>query len=281
MVRCLRSVLYASVVFAVIGGVQAGPVSPDEGSGITGATPAVLSAAYRDFHARVVEISKLRLDQPKNVVHAQKLLVAPNEAVLSRGWVAAFAEVASRSEKFSEGVKAAAARAGGSDKLVAKIKADPNFVLEFEGAQSAEKEVMAAIAQDSVTMGAVTYRLNEIAYGRTSKEAGLALQAQNGDVKGVTGATAPRGKLSPRATPLMAQILALGAAINLSKDGNDKALSRLTANQENDQCLRWARLNLAQCLAAAKDGQENAYCLAQHGLDERAKCWSWVAQPAS
>ena len=84
MVRCLRSVLYASVVFAVIGGVQAGPVSPDEGSGITGATPAVLSAAYRDFHDRVVEISKLRLDQPKNVVHAQKLLVAPNEK--SRKW---------------------------------------------------------------------------------------------------------------------------------------------------------------------------------------------------
>jgi hypothetical protein len=269
------------VVFAVIGGVQAGPVGPDEASAMPGASPAALSAAYRDFHDRVVEISKLRLDQPKNVVHAQKLLVAPNEVVLSRGWVAAFAEIAARSEKFSDGVKAAAARAGGTDKLVAKIKADPNSVLEFDGAQAAEKEVMAAIAEDSAAMGALTYRLNEIAYGRTSKEADLARQAQNGDVKGVTGAVSPRGKLSSRAAPLMSQILALGAAINLSKDGNDKALTRLTANQENDQCLRWARLNLAQCLAAAKDGQESAYCLAQHGLDERAKCWSWVAQPAS
>jgi hypothetical protein len=271
------------VVFAVIGGVQAGPVSPAEGSAMPGASPAALSAAYRDFHDRVVEISKLRLDQPKNVVHAQKLLVAPNEVVLARGWVAAFAEIASRSEKFSDGVKAAAARAGGTDKLVAQIKADPSCVLEFEGAQAAEKEVMTAIAEDSATMGALTYRLNEIAYGRTSKEADLAHQAQNGDVKGVTGATSARGKLSPRAVPLMSQILALGAAINLSKDaaGNDKALARLTANLENDQCLRWARLNLAQCLAATKDGQESAYCLAQHGLDERSKCWSWVAQPAS
>jgi hypothetical protein len=267
----------------MIGGVQAGPVGPDEKSAMPGASPAALSAAYRDFHDRVVEISKLRLDQPKNVVHAQKLLVAPNETVLSRGWVAAFAEVAARSDRFSAGVQAAAERAGGTDKFVAKMKADPNSVLEIDGAQAAEKDVMAAIAEDSATMGALTYRLNEIAYGRTSKEAGLALQAQNGEVKGVTGSTAPRGKLSPRAAPLMSQILALGAAINLSKDAasKDKALSRLTSNQENDQCLRWARLNLAQCLAAAKDGQESAYCLAQHGLDERAKCWSWVAQPAS
>jgi hypothetical protein len=283
MVRRLRSVLCASVLSSALFGINAGPVNSAEASGVTGASPANLSQVYRQFHDHVLEISKLRLDQAQNVQQAQALLVAPNEVQLSRGWVAAFAEIASQSTRFSEGLEKAAAKRG-TTSLIAELKSNPNAVFSIGGVEAAQKDVMAAIAEDSAIYDALTYRLNEIAHGRTGKEADLAQQAQMEPYSaGVTGATHPLAPLSPRAAPLMSQVLALGAIISLSNPSSEKdtKLASLTANAENDQCLRWARLNLNQCLAAAHDGQERSYCLAQHGLDERAKCWSWVAQPKS
>jgi hypothetical protein len=247
------------------------------------APPAAPSDVYRNFHDHVVEISKLRLDEPKNITRAQALLVEPNVTGLSRGWIAAFAQVAAQSPKFAQGVQRAAARRGAGD-LVASMAANPAVVFAIDGAADAEHDVVVAVARESSLMNQLTYRLSEIAYGRTAKEAELAHQAQTSSpAKGVTGATESKTQMSARATPLMSQILALGAVVAISKDASfkDAGVAELSVNAENDQCLRWAKLNLAQCLAAVHDGQERAYCLAQHGLDERAKCWSWVAQPAS
>lgn len=278
MVRHWRSVACVGILASMVGVGTAGPARAPEKS-------EAIAAGYDEFHARVLEISRMRLDQPKNITRAQALLVAPSETALARGWVVSFAKIAAQSDKFTDGVRQAAKRAGGADQLIAELEANPSAALQFRGADTAQREVRAAVAEDSAAMGALTYRLSEVAYGRTSREADFALQAQSGaPLKGITGATSsPRGNLSQRATPLMSQVLALGAVMALAQETAKEqgAMSRLAANQENDQCLRWARLNLAQCLAAVKDGQERAYCLSQHGLDERAKCWSWLAQPAS
>lgn len=283
MVRRLRSIACASVISSLMVGLHAGPVNSQETASIGKASPAALSAAYRQFHDNVIEISKLRLDETKNVKQAQALLVAPGEVMLSRGWVAAFAEIASQSTPFAEGLRKAAAKEG-TDDLIAQLRANPNSVFAIKGADAAQKDVVSAIAEDTAIYRALSHRLNEVAYGRAGKEPDLARQAQaNPYAAGVTGATKPTASMSPRATPLMSQVLALGAIMSLSKpmSAKDVKLASLTVNTENDQCLRWARLNLAQCLAASKDGQERAYCLSQHGLDERAKCWSWMAEPRS
>lgn len=277
MVRHWRSVACVGVLASMMGVGVAGPAGPADSKPAT--------AAYDEFQARLLEISKLRLDQPRNITTAQTLIVAPSETALARGWIVSFARVAAGSEKFAEGVRQAAKRAGGADQLIAELEANPSGALKLKGADAAQREVRAAVAEDSATMAALTFRLSEVAYGRTAKEPDFALQAQSGaPLKGITGATSPpKGDLSKRATPLLSQVLALGAVMTLATEakGEEAAISRLSANQENDQCLKWARLNLAQCLAAAHDSQERAYCLSQHGLDERSKCWSFVAQPAT
>lgn len=276
MVRHWRSVACVGVLASTIGIGFAAPA---------GAPEAAATAAYDDFQARILEISKLRLDQPKNITRAQALLVAPTETALARGWIVSFAHIAAGSEKFAEGVRQAAKRAGGADQLIAELEANPSGALKLKGAEAAQRDIRAAVAEDSVNMSALTFRLSEVAYGRTAKEPDFALQAQSGaPLKGITGATSPtKGDLSKRSTPLLSQVLALGAIMTLAPEttGEDAAISRLSTNLESDQCLKWARLNLAQCLAAAHDSQERAYCLSQHGLDERSKCWSFVAQPAT
>lgn len=79
-------------------------------------------------------------------------------------------------------------------------------------------------------------------------------------------------------------MLALGAHLHLSNQGTvglDPAQSALATNKDNDQCLRWAQLNLDQCLAAARDNQERAYCLGKTGIEERSQCWSALLGPSS
>ncbi len=283
MVRRLRSFVCASVLSSAMCGWSAGPASSQETASIASTTPASLSAAYREFHDHIIEISKLRLDNPSNQKHAQDLLVSPPEQQLSRGWVASFAEIASQSTPFAQGLKKAA-RDEGTDALVADLRANPSKVFSIGGVDAAEKDVMAAISEDTSIYSALSHRLSEIAYGRTENEAELAHQAQAAPfAAGISGATRPLSPLSTKASPLMSQVLALGAVISLTSPSSEKDVkfTALTANTENDQCLRWARLNLNQCIAAAKDGQERAYCLSQHGIDERSKCWSWVSQPGT
>ncbi len=73
----------------------------------------------------------------------------------------------------------------------------------------------------------------------------------------------------------MTQILALGARMQLAQKGSLPD-PQGASYADNDQCLRWAQLNLNQCLAAAHDNTERAWCLGNHGIHDRVKCWSWI-----
>lgn len=282
MVRKFRSLAYLCVASTIVGGQF-------DLSAYAASAKANMSSSFADsqkfqeFHDGLVEISKLRLDRPENVKRAQAFLVTPPDDRLSHGWLMSLAQAAAMSPEFASGVKLAAKEAGDSAKFGAALAENPNAVLDIDGASTAKKEILSAIVRDIALMNALTFRLNEIAYGRTGREAELSLQAQRQDTaQGVTGAIG-KSSMSPKATPLVSQILALSAVTQLNSSAGRAPLSvtHLAANQENDQCMRWARINLAQCLAAARDVQERSYCLAQHGLDERAKCWSWVAQPGT
>ncbi|HXZ68200.1 MAG TPA: hypothetical protein VEH07_06390 [Alphaproteobacteria bacterium] len=238
---------------------------------------------YREFRDQIAQISKLRLDDPKNINRARELLIAHDERELSHGWVAQCSEIASHDDKFDDGVERAAHDNGGKDRLIAKLKSNPNAVFEIPGWQSAARSVSAAVARDAAAMQTLSFRFSEIAYGHTAKEADYARQAQaNGG--GVTGAIKDTRNSIKTVSPVMAQILALGAVMELSKDNPREAASAATvlaADKENDQCLRWSDLNLKQCLAAARDNSERAYCLGQEGVGSRAQCWNTAVQPSS
>ena len=244
------------------------------------------SDAYRKFIADLTYIAKLRLDDPKNLARARQMLVNHNLISLARGWLAACSEIAARSQDFISGIEKAASQNGGADNLKSTIEKQPFMVRDFGGWQSASLAIRKQIAQDTLLMASVAWRLSEIAYGRTGNEARLAAEANKGNItSGAPTAAAAASSLPASSTkPLMTQILALGAHLHLSNQssvGLDPAASAMAANKDNDQCLRWAQLNLDQCLAAARDNQERAYCLGKLGIEERANCWSWIAGPQS
>jgi hypothetical protein len=230
------------------------------------------AGTYTAFRNDINDIAKMRLDQPENIHKAQAALVAFNETDLSHGFVAHMAQVAASSDRFQRGLKRAARRYGGRDKLIAHLEQDPRTIYNVSGWQEASQNVASAIERDNAAMSAVAYRLNEIAYGRTAGEARHAQEARNASTStGITGATrAPRHART--STMAMSQILALGGVMSLTHTRPAQltpAAASIAVNPTNDQCLRWADLNLKQCLAAAHDN------------NERAKCWVSVATPAS
>lgn len=247
---------------------------------------AAASEAYRRFIADIRAISKMRLDDPKNLRRAQAMLKSYDDRRLARGWLALCAEIAVKSNDFVGGIKKAAGQKGGADDLKAELTLKPVTAFSFPGWENATRAIISEVARDTALMQSVADRLSEIAYGRTSKEASLAEAARRGDPNPDSPATAPTGsslasasQLNSKAQAFIGQMLAVGARLYLSDRttlGGDPEASAMAANRDNDQCLRWAKLNLSQCLAAAHDNNERAYCLGKQGIEERAKCWSWL-----
>jgi hypothetical protein len=267
-------------------------VTTSEAKPVTTVKPtpgAATSAVYRSFIAGLSTLAKLRLDQPQNLARAKALLVKSDLVSLARAWLARCAEIASQSQAFVDGVEKAAG-AGGADQLNSNIERQPSSVMNIGGWQSASLAIRQEMAKDIRLMQSVSFRLSEISYGRSGGEAHFAEEANKGDLTSAAPAGSPSpASLSPtlgeRAKPLMTQMLALGAHMHLaeqaSKPEPDPTATMLETNKDNDQCMKWAQLNLDQCMAAARDNSERAYCLGKQGIDERVKCWSVLLGAAS
>jgi hypothetical protein len=249
---------------------------PAEKPGKIAGTIVAVAQAYQRFRAGILTLAKMRLDQPDNIRQAQRVLASANQVGLARGWLATCSQIAAKAGDFIAGLTSAAAKETSPDALNSRLAQQPADILKVPGWQTASSAVMKQIAADSAIMESVAQRLIEVGYGRGKNEPDRASQAANGNYGGALS-PAPPAEPGAKAKPLMAQILALAARLELSKSGTPPDPDS-ASNRENDQCLRWAQLNLDQCLAAAHDNNERAYCLGHHGIDERIKCWSWIAE---
>lgn len=75
------------------------------------------------------------------------------------------------------------------------------------------------------------------------------------------------------------RILAV-AALTAIESGDMSHLDALLNEPGVDRCIRWARLDLGQCVAAGHFKYEDAYCIAEHALNDVAGCLT-AAQPAA
>lgn len=256
--------------------------------------------AYQRFKAGIMALAKLRLDQPPSIRAAQKLLAGQNTAAISRGWVGSFGQAATKVSEFAAGLTGAAAKET-PDALTSRLEQKPGDVWQVAGATSASSAVVKQVANDLLIMESVAYRLVDLSSGhetsrQASAEGGVYYQpppppADDATPEGKKPATrkiselaaamrAARASGDSPAKGLMAQILAVGARMQLAGSGAlpDPASA---SHAETDQCLRWAQLNLAQCLAAAHDNTERGWCLGAIGIHDRAKCWASVAGAGS
>jgi hypothetical protein len=72
----------------------------------------------------------------------------------------------------------------------------------------------------------------------------------------------------------IAALQALGAA-----EQRPQQTQQLLSETRSQQCMAMSRLQLYQCMSAARFRYENAFCLSQHALRDVGQCISGVAQP--
>ena len=75
----------------------------------------------------------------------------------------------------------------------------------------------------------------------------------------------------------MARGVALAALSLLGQDGAGRSLMSET---KSGQCLRIAKLNYHQCLAAAGTHYEDIYCLGVHAMTDPGRCVVDATRPA-
>lgn len=62
------------------------------------------------------------------------------------------------------------------------------------------------------------------------------------------------------------------AALQSIEDGDMTALDRMLDDPSVERCIRWARLTMAQCVAAGHFKYEDSFCIAEHALSDVADC---------
>ena len=62
------------------------------------------------------------------------------------------------------------------------------------------------------------------------------------------------------------------AALQSIEDGDMSALDRMLDDPSVERCINWARLTMAQCVAAGHFKYEDSFCIAEHALMDVADC---------
>ena len=62
------------------------------------------------------------------------------------------------------------------------------------------------------------------------------------------------------------------AALQSIEDGDMTALDRMLNDPSVERCINWARLTMAQCVAAGHFKYEDSFCIAEHALLDVADC---------
>ena len=212
---------------------------------------------------------------------------------LQEGIVAYAALVALRDPDFVAGVQAQN-DPGFADRLATS----PEAVLQVAGARDAAADVMGVLRAHGAALRSTGKAINQAAYdvqaqswskGPVADPAGVlaAIKALAVDVRTADEpnqklllksiSTAPRTPAAGAApSPAVVRGLAVAALALVGRnsdqdDGRVKALLRVPSVAD---CLKLARMNLNQCLAAAGPHYDDVFCAGEHAVGETGKCVS-------
>ena len=225
-----------------------------------------------------------------------------NADQLARGLVAYGAVLAMQSPDFVAGVRAYAADPEQRREILDRLAADPAYAATFPGADVAAGLIVEVLEEAAVAIEAASDRVEGDAYaiqerndprrhwagqpvadrpGRLER-AKLASEASRPAFEDesallLTDAHAepsrtPISHRSPPYTPAVMRSLSIAARGLLGEsvmdDGNDGVLQDPNATF----CLQMSKLNLFQCLAAAKPSYEDMFCIGRHVVRDLADC---------
>jgi len=257
------------------------PVIPDGATGV-----AVLAQDYIQFQNALESAGAAKLDTPRNVRHALEQLRYAEAGRIARGWVAYRALIAADDAEFRRGVQERVT-AEGRDDVLKNLTGRGVYARRIDGANSASSKVLETIAADNRKMAQLSQRFLSAArdfqmnrWGSleplpAQKQTDLAALEEGESLLETIGR-----ELSPISTaqaayaPLMEQILAVAARHIIDNgDGEPARNETFKADTDSARCLRWARLNLNQCIAAAHFPSEEAWCTGKHAVEDVRMCW--------
>lgn len=219
---------------------------------------------------------------------------------LANGMVAYAAVLALQSPEFLAGVRQYARDPAQRDELIRQILADPAYAAQLPGADRAAGLVAAQLQADGHAVfrtgeavkqsaydvqrerwsrEAVPNRAERLEHARTLSgtrlnpsldESARLLQA---GLQG-TGLPVVPAQAEPPYTQAVIRALAIAALAGLGAAGEDAVAhtEALMAAGDGAYCLNFSKLNLMQCLAAARPHYEVVFCLGQHILMDTGQC---------
>lgn len=168
-----------------------------------------------------------------------------------------------------------------------RLAADPNAALGLPGATAAAARANAALARRGEALAEAGQRVRKASYSvqhqawsraRIPSAAAAQRLAAVKQAAGYRADPADRARLSAAiaeggrrggASPVVARGVAVAALTVLGQDGAARSLMQ---EPRSAMCLRTAKLNYHQCLAAAGTHYEDIYCLGLHAMADPGQC---------
>ncbi|MBX3508557.1 MAG: hypothetical protein KF714_07210 [Parvibaculum sp.] len=273
--------------------VQVASVDPSAGIASLSGRPQLqqLAGVYADFGSAVTAVSQSKLNTPSDVRRALAALRFSQPDALADGWYATHALIAANEKSFAQGIRDEV-RIRGKAAVLEALRSDDNYILQVRGARNATEAVAAALRSENARLAALSARFKETSYAFQKQRWGMSeplpVATKTADASddsmslteragALLAALAPIKPAQAYAPSVMNRVLTLAAYQVI--DGSMEA-GASTARNPTGRCLNWARLNLDQCVAAARFPSEEAYCAGKHGVEEVRGCWA-QALPAS
>lgn len=277
------------------GPVQVASIDPSAGVSSLSSAPSLhqLAGVYTEYGSALAAVDANGLKTPSDVRRALATLRFKEPDALADGWYVSHAMIAAQDPVFAQGVRDEV-RTSGKKVVMALLKSDDDYILQVAGVSSASAAVAVAIRNQNERMAGLSARLIDTAYQFQKQKWGMitplpgmpAAETETASsesvidrARAVLAAMSPVGTAHAYAPSVMNRILTL-AAYQVIDGSMDVAQANQPRNPTG-RCLNWARLNLDQCIAAARFPSEEAWCTGKHALEEVRTCWAEALPPVA
>lgn len=237
--------------------------------------------AFEAFMRRARAIDP-RFSGPAEVSAGLAAGAAYDPRTLEAGMIAYAALAALEEPRFVAGVRQASR---GRD-LVRQLPARPDLVRDLPGASAAAARAAAALSRQGEALGAGGRLVKTASYGiqRQAWARGMvpdprgrlqrvksqaAYRPQPDDRDQLYRALSQGGGRGGAASPVVQRGVALAALSVLGQADRGRSLM---SEPQSGLCLKLAKLDFHQCLAAAGPYYEDIYCLGQHAMIDPGQC---------
>jgi hypothetical protein len=272
--------------------------SADPGDSVTISRRAVEAAGVLERYLRTTSGIGADFSSAASVSEAVLKSASYEPRQLEEGAVAYAALMALQEPTFVAALSSLANDSSGRAAWAGQLVETPDRVLDVPGARQAAGVASAALAR----MGSEL-----VARGRAVKQAAYSIQREPWSLQPVEGSAARLSQVKARAhakatltdaetqqlvaqvvagreglkagpaaapTPTVIRGLALAALAMLGQAGEDRAddLAPLLRDPATGECLKFAKLNLHQCLAVAGPQYEDVFCMGEHAMADTGQC---------